>query len=364
MFIEYCLRHNHREKSERICEKKDISGMSKTKELKDRGYLLRETNLLSSQILSQHVRFSEAGVRLEKETVQRSSLLERIAAAEAEHAAAERQRQYESANDAELVGLQRAVASATLKRQELIKQTKSARSDRDRAREESLSAYYSRIGAEFESALVTGSGQASRAFEQSVPWTPDALKLLSDTEGVWRRASNQGIITRDLIEGTLALANLQLKPEKQLMSSLQQQQLLDSALLGNETSSSSSEASGISSTATNAGNAFPAAPSSSGTAGIFIYTGANTALSETTKALTLIHEILDACDVLKERVASLRSASSAEVEDVAVNAIERLVQLITQNASFQKTFLVSVESSLSSTSKEDEETNESSGGTS
>ena len=339
--------------------------MSKTtKELKDRGYLLRETNLLSSQILSQHVRFSEAGVRLEKETVQRSSLLERIAAAEAEHAAAERQRQYESANDAELVGLQRAVASATLKRQELIKQTKSARSDRDRAREESLSAYYSRIGAEFESALVTGSGQASRAFEQSVPWTPDALKLLSDTEGVWRRASNQGIITRDLIEGTLALANLQLKPEKQLMSSLQQQQLLDSALLGNETSSSSSEASGISSTATNAGNAFPAAPSSSGTAGIFIYTGANTALSETTKALTSIHEILDACDVLKERVASLRSASSAEVEDVAVNAIERLVQLITQNASLQKTVLVSVESSLSSTSKEEEETTESSGGNS
>jgi hypothetical protein len=228
-------------------------------------------------------------------------LLERIAAAEAEHAAAERQRQYESANDAELVGLQRAVASATLKRQELIKQTKSARSDRDRAREESLSAYYSRIGAEFESALVTGSGQASRAFEQSVPWTPDALRLLSDTEGVWRRASNQGIITRDLIEGTLALANLQLKPEKQLTSSLQQQQLLDSALLGNETSSSSSssslssEALGISSTTTNAGSAFPAAPSSSGTAGVFVYTGANTALTDTNKAVSSIQQLLEAC---------------------------------------------------------------------
>jgi hypothetical protein len=65
--------------------------------------------------------------------------------------------------------------------------------------------------------------------------------------------------------------------------------------------------------------------------------------------------------MLKEKVASLRSAST-EVDDVAVNAIERLVQLITQNASLQKTVLVSVESSLSTTSNEEETMTESSGG--
>jgi len=316
----------------------------------NRGYLLRETNRLSSDILAQHSRVKEAGLRLEKETIQRSSLLERIAAAEAEHAAAERQRQHESANDAELVGLQRAVASVTLRRQELIKQTKTARSERDRAREENLSAYYSRIGAEFESALVTGSVQASSksSFEQSVQWTPEALRLLTDTEAVWRRASNQGIITRDLIEGTLALANLQLKPEKlasSLSSSSQQQQQLEAALLvGGDNSSESNMISPNGISATNASNLFPTAPLSSGTSSIFLYTGAQTALSETQKALSMIQEILDACDVLKERVLSLRSAEAEE--GMAVNAIERLIQLITQNVTMQRTLLLSVESSL------------------
>jgi hypothetical protein len=58
----------------------------------------------------------------------------------------------------------------------------------------------------------------------------------------------------------------------------------------------------------------------------------------------MIQEILDACDVLNERVLSLRSAEAEE--GIAVHAIEGLIQLITQNVTMQRTLLLSVESSL------------------
>ena len=320
---------------------KEYKMKSATKEL-SRGYLLRETNRLSTDILSQNERVNAAGIRLEKETAERSSLLERIATAEAEHTAAERQRQYESANDSELVGLQRAVASTTLKRQELIKQTKTARSERDRAREECLSAYYLRLGAEFENSLVNGSSQAIKV-AQGVQWTPEMLKVLTDSEGVWRRVSNQGIVTRDLIEGSLALANLQLKPEKQVYNnSLNSQQQLDAAL--DDTISDSIDTQG------NTNNFFSAAPSSSGTANIFVYTGAQTALTETKKSLVLIQEVLDICDGLQERLGTIQSTSiereGEEGGDVTIVAVERLVQLVSQNATMQRTLLLAIEASL------------------
>ena len=317
---------------------------SASKEL-SRGYLLRETNRLSTDILTQNERVNSAATRLEKETAERATLLERIATAEAEHTAAERQRQYESANDSELVGLQRAVASTTLKRQELIKQTKTARAERDRAREESLSAYYLRLGAEFENSLVNGSSQAIKA-AQGVQWTPEMLKLLSDSEGVWRRVSNQGIVTRDLIEGSLALANLQLKPEKQVYNNIvnSQQQQLDAAL-GDVTTYDSS----LDTQCNPKDNIFSTAPSSSGTANIFVYTGAQTALTETKKSLGLIQEVLDICDGLQERVRSIQS-TSIEGENVTIVAVERLVQLVSQNATMQRTLLQAIETSLEATS--------------
>ena len=322
---------------------KNKRSKSASKEL-SRGYLLRETNRLSTDILTQNERVNSAATRLEKETAERAILLERIATAEAEHTAAERQRQYESANDSELVGLQRAVASTTLKRQELIKQTKIARAERDRARDECLSAYYLRLGAEFENSLVNGSSQAIKV-AQGVQWTPEMLKLLSDSEGVWRRVSNQGIVTRDLIEGSLALANLQLKPEKQVYNNIvnSQQQQLDAALGDVTTYDSSLD------TPNTKDNIFSTAPSSSGTANIFVYTGAQTALTETKKSLGLIQEVLDMCDGLQERVRSIQS-TSIEGENVTIVAVEHLVQLVSQNATMQRTLLQAIETSLEATS--------------
>jgi hypothetical protein len=96
-------------------------------------------------------------------------------------------------------------------------------------------------------------------------------------------------------------------------------------------------------------NIFSTAPSSSGTANIFVYTGAQTALTETKKSLGLIQEVLDMCDGLRERVRSIQS-TSIEGENVTIVAVERLVQLVSQNATMQRTLLQAIETSLEATS--------------
>jgi hypothetical protein len=119
-----------------------------------------------------------------------------------------------------------------------------------------------------------------------------------------------------------------------------QQQQLDAAL-GDVTTYDSS----LDTQSNNKDIIFSAAPSSSGTANIFFYTGAQTALTETKKSIGLIQEILDTCDGLRERLSSIQS-TSIEGEDVTIVAVERLIQLVSQNATMQRTLLLAIETSL------------------
>ena len=294
-----------------------------------RGALLRETNRLTSDVLEQHARLRAAAARLAEEAAQRAELQERLAAAEAEHAAAERQRADESANDGELVGLQRAVGAATLRRQELIKATKVARAERDRARDESQAAYYARLGAEYESAAVARTGGAAEAAGAAGPagaasggavaWTPEATRLLAEADALWRRASNQGVITRDLVEAALLLADLQLEEDVAEV---------DGAGGGGGGGGGGGEGSSSRSLA-------------SGTASAYSFTGAGVALADTRKSLAGVQEALDACGALRERA---RGAGGAGEEALA--AVSACIVLVRQNLAMQRNLLLEVERAL------------------
>jgi len=72
----------------------------------NRGALLRSVTSTTQEILTTHARHAAATERLAAETATKADVLARIAAAEAELAALEAQKKFESENDTELSSLQ------------------------------------------------------------------------------------------------------------------------------------------------------------------------------------------------------------------------------------------------------------------
>jgi hypothetical protein len=186
-----------------------------------RGQLLRDVTRLSTDIIGLHSRATAGQAKLAAETKTKAELLDKIAAAEEELAALEAQRKFDSENDTELISLQRAGGEMALRRQELIRETKHARLERDRARDDELRAYYERLGAALEVARVAsyvGEGAADSRAASSLSlkadtshWRPADAWLLKECDGLWKRVSEKGVITRDLVHAALASNNLALQ---------------------------------------------------------------------------------------------------------------------------------------------------------
>lgn len=332
-----------------------------SKVLETRGGLLRDINRLSTDILNQHDRLKKSSERLAAEGATKAALLEKLAKADAEYAAVDAQKQAESANDSELVGLQRAVSTMTLKRQELIKLTKSARSDRDKSKEDVANGYYARLGAEYEQKIASVSTCAdsnggvhanainnNKATASQLPpapaWSPEALKFLTEADAQWKRASNQSVITRDIVDAALQLSDLQ---------------MIDGRGEGSARSAGrgADEASGSAA----------AQLSAAGTSSMYSLTGQQSLLNDARKSIELLAEVLESCKGLNDKVrarqtlagagsgttASRRptqAASAADAATAAFEAVIALIALIKQNATAQRVLLSAVVKQLDPTS--------------
>jgi hypothetical protein len=341
--------------------------MSSTAAAPSRGALLKDISRLSTEILAGSSRLASATERLTHESAQKAALVERIAQAEAELAAVEAQKAAESANDAELTGLQRAVSAMTMRRQELIKQTKQARSDRDRARDEAVGGYYARLGAECEQRLAAGALAASEGgpaegrgpplvvpASAAASWSPDALRLLGEADALWKRASNHGVVTRELVDAALQFADLMLLQQQPQAQGGQQPAPGSGveAASGSSPSSSSSSASAVASAAAASsalGASLTVGAGGAGAASLYVHTGAGPALAEARKGLETAQDILDGAGQLKQRVvAAMMAASDAGDEGVetSVSAVLSIVTLVAQNTTLQRTLLLAAERSL------------------
>lgn len=186
-----------------------------------RGLLLREITRLADDIVGTHARFNDVSGRLQREVDSIARLQEELKDVGRELESIEGQRKFESENDTELSTLQNVVAALTLRRAELIRITKQARADRDSLREGCHSAYYARIGAASEAAMVSallasdeappaaGSASLMTATSSGAPaWSTASVSLLQQAEALWRKSSTLSESTRDLVEGALALRGL------------------------------------------------------------------------------------------------------------------------------------------------------------
>lgn len=249
-----------------------------------RGSLLRDINRMSTDIMTLTERAKVATSRLDEESATKTDLIDKIAKAEAEHTSVEKQKAAESANDSELVALQRAVASLTVRRQDLIKQTKSARAERDAAREEATILHYQRSGLQLETALAQhSSGSVPSVSLQVSPaiWTEQSLALLAEAESLWKKASNQSTITRDLLE--LALRHAEMRIELPVPSSQ-----------GQESSEESPSGSVRS---------LPvlASRGESGTGAHLLGLALPTLLADARKGLAALHDLREAVQTVRER---------------------------------------------------------------
>jgi hypothetical protein len=343
--------------------------MSSTAAAPSRGALLKDISRLSTEILAGSSRLASATERLTHESAQKAALVERIAQAEAELAAVEAQKAAESANDAELTGLQRAVSAMTMRRQELIKQTKQARSDRDRARDEAVGGYYARLGAECEQRLAAGALAASEGgpaegrgpplvvpASAAASWSPDALRLLGEADALWKRASNHGVVTRELVDAALQFADLMLLQQQPQAQGGQQPSPgsggggVEAASGSSPSSSSSASAVASAAAASSAlGASLTVGAGGAGAASLYVHTGAGPALAEARKGLETAQDILDGAGQLKQRVvAAMMAASDAGDEGVetSVSAVLSIVTLVAQNTTLQRTLLLAAERSL------------------
>lgn len=189
--------------------------------LLSRGLLLREITRLADDIVGTHARFNDVSGRLQREVDSIARLQEELKDVGRELESIEAQRKFESENDTELSTLQNVVAALTLRRAELIRITKQARADRDSLREGCHSAYYARIGAASEAAMVSAllarddappaaaSASLLMAASSGAPaWSTASVSLLQQAEALWRKSSTLSESTRDLVEGALALRGL------------------------------------------------------------------------------------------------------------------------------------------------------------
>jgi hypothetical protein len=157
-----------------------------------------------------------------------------------------------------------------------------------------------------------------------VEWSPETLRLLAETDALWRRASNQGVVTRDLVEATLLLAGLQLG--------------VPAAAAGSHDGDA---------VAAERGAVLPTAPAASGTACVYAHTGCGAALADARKSLLVVQETLDACDGLRDRLEAATRGGRADDGAPALEAVGVSVQLVRQNLLAQRGLLVAAEQGLS-----------------
>ena len=193
-----------------------------------RGQLLRSVGSLTNDIVSSNARFQVASARLTDATATKSELLRQIAAADAMLSALDAKKRHESENDGELVALQHANAAMAVKKQDLVRQTRQARAERERLKDSVHDKYYARLGAALEcerSAIETAvasseaaaAGGSGGVVALGLPasgagWDAATAALLSDAEALWRRVSTQAASTRDILDGSLARRSLGLQP--------------------------------------------------------------------------------------------------------------------------------------------------------
>lgn len=173
-----------------------------------RASLLREVSKVSEQTLAAIADSRAAQARLAEAQATKDGLRQQMASAESELHAVKTQRRAEQENDAELTGLQRAVSTVTLKRQRLIADAKAARKDRDAARGEEREKLLFRLGAAVEVGRATG----DLIIPGMPPWHPDVTALAVDAELLWKSASSQTEVVRDLVEAALACNDSALAP--------------------------------------------------------------------------------------------------------------------------------------------------------
>jgi len=169
---------------------------------------IRELRVLTDSIIKECGRLSQADTNLKEAQDSKESIVQSIGRAEAKYASLVQARDEESQNTVELSNLQRCGGILNGRLQELVKSTKAARGRRDAAREAALGAYYTRRGVELEALRATSSSNGCRGFELSgttPAWGPQALLLLGEAGGVWRKVSDASIVAREVAEGAVQL---------------------------------------------------------------------------------------------------------------------------------------------------------------
>lgn len=162
--------------------------------------------------------------------VTKAELQARIIETEGELAELRSQHAYESANDRDLVQLQRVNNIMAMRKQELVRATMAARTERDkcvpcvpctayyvrfstprccRCKADQCSAYYGRIGAALEQQRLLADDAplviAPLAPPSAAP-PPELRQLRADAEALWRRASSASVAVKDMLHASLAFS--------------------------------------------------------------------------------------------------------------------------------------------------------------
>lgn len=295
----------------------------------NRGALLRDITSRISDILSAKSRLDAAQEKLAKETETKKGLMANLTAAEAELAAVQRQKLEESSDDSELVELQRALTALTARRQDLIKNTKQARAERDKSKEDALIQFYARLGVEFERLRVEMSAAAPAspyAVSGSLPsWEGAAAELLAEAESLRKRASNQAVVTRELLDATLARAGYMLSP----------------------TPSASGSGSGSAGTTRDSSDSGAAVPPTVVAACLLYEHLPTEALGEDTgRSLECVAELGEAVSAGLSRCGAAADAATTERANTAISAVSALLRLVKQNVEMQRVLLLAVARAL------------------
>lgn len=197
---------------------------SRPKQKSTRSELLREVTSLADTILQHHDTFESCTARYAIDFASIERLQARLRETEAELASLEAQRRYETENDGELGALQRSVGSMTVRKNDLIKLTRAARTERDKMKEEVRMAYFARIGAAVEAQSVAqliarseGAPIADRpglVAPQAVDtsWPVEAVALYNELDAIWKRVSAQNELVRDLLDAVSARVGVAIPP--------------------------------------------------------------------------------------------------------------------------------------------------------
>lgn len=132
--------------------------------------------------------------------IRKSDLQAKIADTDAELVALRAQHAYESANDRELVQLQRANNVMANRKGELARITVLARTERDKSKADQTTAYYTRLGAALEHTRLQSSGTLAIPSHSSTArhaTSAPVQKLQTEVDALWRRVSANSVAVKD-----------------------------------------------------------------------------------------------------------------------------------------------------------------------